>query len=234
VYPAIYERCNSDFYVGSDISAFAAKGANHHYPGRRFQKDNSMKPRWDDFITRQHGRKMGLVRHYSHLARYLLGLYSSLKRVEWSSVTRLVFVCKGNICRSPYAEARARAMGLACSSFGLEAGAHAPADPSAVRAARALGLDLAGHRTQRVIEFPMAKGDLLAAMEPWQAAVLQSRPIPVGAQVTLLGLWCRPSQPHIEDPLGLSDEYFQTCFATIDNALANMSALMQAKPVSNS
>lgn len=189
---------------------------------------------WDDFITRQHGRKMGLVRHYSHLARYLFGFYSSLKKVDWSCVSRLVFVCKGNICRSPYAEARARTMGLASSSFGLEAGAPGPADPSAVRAARVRGLDLSEHQTQRAREFPVARGDLLAAMEPWQAAVLQSRPILAGAQVTLVGLWCRPSQPHIEDPLGLSDEYFQTCFATIDDALANMSALMRGQPVSGS
>jgi protein-tyrosine phosphatase len=168
---------------------------------------------------------MGLVHHYAHQVRHMLGSYSWLKRVEWNRVTRLVFVCKGNICRSPYAEARARAMGLPCSSFGLEAGLHAPANPSAIRAARARGLDLTGHRTQGANEFPIATGDLLTAMEPWHAAVLQTRPMPVGAQVTLLGLWCSPSRPHIEDPFGLSDEYFQTCFGTIDKAIAIMSAL---------
>jgi low molecular weight protein-tyrosine phosphatase len=180
---------------------------------------------WAAFIARRYGRKMGLVRHYGYLARYLLGSFSSLKRVEWNSVTRLVFVCKGNICRSPYAEARARAMGLPCSSFGLEAGEHKPANPSAIRAAWARGLDLSGHRTQGASEFTIAAGDLLTAMEPWHVEVLQSRPMPVDAQVTLLGLWCSPSQPHIEDPLGLSDEYFQTCFGTIDKAIESMSAL---------
>src|SRR5260370_31050440 len=187
-----------------------------------------MKPPWDEwlaFIARNYGRKMGFLRHYSHQARYMLGSYSSLERVEWSRVRRLVFVCKGNICRSPYAEARARAMGLPCSSFGMEAGVHAPANPSAIRAAQARGLDLTGHRAQGASEFPIAAGDLLTAMEPCHAAVLQTRPMPVGVQVTLLGLWCSPSRPHIEDPLGLSDEYFQTCFATIDKAIASMSAL---------
>jgi protein-tyrosine phosphatase len=187
-----------------------------------------MKPpsdEWFAFIARNYGRKMGLLRHYSHQAQYMLGSYSSLKRVEWGRVTRLVFVCKGNICRSPYAEARARTMGLRCSSFGLEAGVHAPANPSAIWAARARGLDLTGHRAQGASEFPMAPGDLLTAMEPWHAAVLQNRRMDPGVQVTLLGLWCSPSRPHIEDPLGLSEEYFQTCFATIDKAIASMSAL---------
>src|SRR2546421_5517665 len=140
-----------------------------------------MEPRRDDwaaFIARRYGRKMGFVRHYGYLVRYLLGSFSLLKRVEWGSVTRLVFVCKGNICRSPYAEARARAMGLPCSSFGLEAGVHKPANPSAIRAARARGLDLSEHRAQSVSEFTIAAGDLLTAMEPWHAEALQSRPMP--------------------------------------------------------
>jgi protein-tyrosine phosphatase len=176
-------------------------------------------------IARRYGRKMGFVRHYSHLARYLLGSFSELKMVEWDSVKHLVFVCKGNICRSPYAEARARIMGLRCSSFGLEARADAPADPSAIRGAQARGLDLTRHRAQLGSQFPVAAGDLLMAMEPWHVAVLQSRPLPAGVQVTLLGLWCRPMRPHIEDPFGLCDDYFQTCFGIIDNALASISAL---------
>jgi protein-tyrosine phosphatase len=187
---------------------------------------------WAAFFARRYGRKMGLVRHYSQLARYMLGAFSSLKRVEWKNVRRLVFVCKGNICRSPYAEARARIMGLACSSFGLEAEACVPADPSAIRGARARGLDLTPHRAQSASQFTMAAGDLLTAMEPWQVAQLQSRPLPTGAQVTLLGLWCSPRRPHIEDPFGLSDDYFQTCFGIIDNALGSMSALI-AKPETN-
>lgn len=152
--------------------------------------------------------------------------------VEWSSVKRLVFVCKGNICRSPYAEARARIMGLPCSSFGLEAETGAPADPTAMRGARARGLDLTQHRAQTARQFPMAAGDLLMAMEPWHVAALQSRPMPIGTQVTLLGMWCNPIRPHLEDPFGLSDDYFQTCFGIIDNAIASMSALT-GKPGTN-
>jgi protein-tyrosine phosphatase len=187
-----------------------------------------MKPHGNDWsagIASRYGRKMGLLRHYAHLARYMLGSYDSLKNVDWSTVKRLVFVCKGNICRSPYAEARARAMGLPCSSFGLEPGVNSPANASAIRVARARGVDLTQHRARGASDFSLTTGDLLTAMEPWHIAVLRSRSMPAGIQVTLLGLWCSPRRPHLEDPYGLSDEYFQTCFETIDKALETMSAL---------
>lgn len=181
---------------------------------------------WSSFIARRYGRKMGLVRHFSHLARYRLGSFASLKKVNWNDVTRLVFVCYGNICRSPYAEARAQAMDLPSSSFGLNAGRWAGADPMAVRAARQRGLDLTAHRARSSEQFSLASGDLLAVMEPWQAQVLRSWALPAGVHLTLLGLWCTPPRPHIEDPFGLSEDYFETCFGVIDNALSHISVLM--------
>ena len=179
------------------------------------------------FISRRYGRKMGVVRHWAYFGRYLLGSYSRLKMIEWGRVRRLVFACKGNICRSPYAEARARAMGLPCASFGLEAEVGASANLAAMRGATERGLDLTPHRAQAAGQFEILTGDLLTAMEPSQLASLQTLPIPAGAQLTLLGLWCTPSRPHLEDPFGLSDDYFQTCFGIIDNALARISALME-------
>jgi protein-tyrosine phosphatase len=180
---------------------------------------------YSTLIARSYGRKIGLVRHCRDLARYRLGAFRSLSRVDWRYVNRFVFVCKGNICRSPYAEARARAMGLPCSSFGLEAVAGAPPNPSAVLAALARGLDISAHRARPVAMFPLAAGDLLAVMEYWHARVLRSRVIPPGAQMTLLGLWCEPPRPHIEDPFGLSDKYIETCFELIDNAVTSISVL---------
>lgn len=212
----------------NQIVAPATKQSADHYPDQSLREEKVMARRnhWSAFIAAHYGRKMGLVRYSFHLARFMLGSFSSLKNVEWSTVTRLVFVCKGNICRSPYAEQRARAIGLSCSSFGLEPGVGAPANPLAIRAASARGLDLTSHRARSVVDFPIEGGDLLTAMEPWQVTVLRSLPVPVGVQVTLLGLWCRPSRPHLEDPYGLSDDYFQTCFGIIDRALASMSAMM--------
>ena len=43
--------------------------------------------------------------------------------------------------------------------------------------------------------------------------------------MTLLGLWCGEPRPHIEDPYGLGDDYFDTCFALIDAATARLVSL---------
>jgi len=172
---------------------------------------------------------MGLVRHYSHLARYRLGAFSRLKLVDWGSVRRLVFVCEGNICRSPYAEAKARTMNLASSSFGLNASSGGRADPAAIKAALLRGVNLSLHVTRKAAMADVVSGDLLAAMESSQARVLESVAHPEGVQVTLMGLWCTPPRPHIEDPFGLSDDYFNTCFALIDDALIGISARMQER-----
>ena len=175
-----------------------------------------------EYLENRYGRKIGLARHYRQLLNYHLGLFSSLKAVDWNSVRRLVFICKGNICRSAYAEARARMIGLPSSSAGFEATTGLPASESAIRAARSLRLDLSSHRTRSLSSFRFLPGDLLLVMEPAQAEWLQSKALGGDVQVTLLGLWCTHPWPHIEDPLGLSDGYFGTCFSLIDNALANL------------
>ncbi|HRI16518.1 MAG TPA: protein-tyrosine-phosphatase, partial [Verrucomicrobiota bacterium] len=63
----------------------------------------------------------------------------------------LLFVCTGNTCRSPMAEALARRAlanrpGWRVYSAGLGAVNGQPPSPHAVRAMRMLGLDISGHR----------------------------------------------------------------------------------------
>jgi protein-tyrosine phosphatase len=190
---------------------------------------NSALDSWSTLVSRCYGRKMGLLRHYSHLARYQLGAFSPLQAVHWGSVSRVVFVCKGNICRSPYAEMKARTMNLTSSSFGLDASCGAPANIAAIKAALARGIDISLHVARTSDRVNMVRGDLLVAMESSQARVLRSVAPPAGVQVTLMGLWCTPPRPHIEDPFGLSDDYFNTCFSLIDDALAGISAHMRER-----
>jgi protein-tyrosine phosphatase len=170
-------------------------------------------------IAHRYGRKAGLLRHHLGVARYRLGLLSFLERIDWSSVKRLVFVCKGNICRSAYADGKAKALGLPAASFGLSVRGESPANEVAIRAAAARGVDLSAHRTRSRDAVGIRAGDLLLAMELPQAKAIAGPGIPKGVQTTLLGLWCEPPCPHIEDPYGLPPEYFSTCFGLIDDAL---------------
>jgi protein-tyrosine phosphatase len=173
---------------------------------------------WSRDVSEQHGRKQSWVRHQASSWLHRLGLYSEFQGFDPSRVLRLVFVCAGNVCRSRYAEARARALGMEATSFGLSADGVSPPDAAAVEAARRRGVTLAVRPSRRAREVRLTAGDLLVGMEPHQARALR-RAHP-RAQVTLLGLWCDSPRPVLADPYGLSEAYFDTCFGCIDEAVA--------------
>ena len=172
---------------------------------------------WSRDVSGRHGRKQAWVRHQATSWLHRLGLYSELQGFDASRVLRLVFVWAGNVCRSRYAEARARALGFEAGSFGLSADGRSPPDPAAVRAAQRRGIELPPRVSRRARDVRPTAGDLLVAMEPHQARALR-RAHP-RAQVTLLGLWCSSPRPVLADPYGLSDAYFDTCFGCIDEAV---------------
>jgi Low molecular weight phosphotyrosine protein phosphatase len=64
---------------------------------------------------------------------------------HWRNCERVVFVCTGNICRSPYAEAAARAHGINAVSCGTHTRTGLPADPVAIREAALRGRDMTAH-----------------------------------------------------------------------------------------
>ena len=85
----------------------------------------------------------------------------------------VLFVCTGNICRSPTAEGVARGfaqrLGLDSRFHFESAGTHGyhvgdPPDPRTLRAARGRGYDLSAQRARRVTEFDFERFDLVLAM----------------------------------------------------------------------
>lgn len=71
-----------------------------------------------DWIADKYGSKKGLLRFWHFNMRALLGAYKSQNRSS-QPFKRLVFLCSGNICRSPYGEVVARSLGIDTISFGL-------------------------------------------------------------------------------------------------------------------
>ncbi|MDX1561467.1 MAG: low molecular weight protein-tyrosine-phosphatase [Gammaproteobacteria bacterium] len=94
---------------------------------------------------------------------------------------RILFVCMGNICRSPtvegvfrrLAEQRLPAHVIDIDSAGTH-GYHVgqPPDPRAQRAAERRGIDLSKLRARRVVVEDFAAFDLVVAMDPLNVAVL--------------------------------------------------------------
>ena len=136
---------------------------------------------------------------------------------------RLLFVCTGNTCRSPLAEALARreadARGwthFAVASAGVAAGAGDPASSGSVAAAEAVGLDLSGHRATLLTAEVAEDADLLLAMSPHH--FFRAVELGAGERSTLLTAFADGLEgeaafdaPAIPDPFGASlDEYERT------------------------
>ena len=132
------------------------------------------------------GTYRGLIRLALAWLENLSGRYRQFKQIRWGRVTRVVFVCHGNICRSPYAEARAVSFGLSAASFGLSAGSGEPADPTACRIAARRGIELARHCARDAADFELQTDDLLVVMEPRQARRISGLLQSGSCQLTLL------------------------------------------------
>lgn len=171
--------------------------------------------RWS---ARHYGSRRGLVRATWYRMRYLFGSYQAYNKIDWSSVERLVFICKGNICRSAFAEAVAHSYGIDAISCGLDTIEDAPANTNAISAAKQLGFDLDGHVTRPIMYLVLKKTDLLIAMEPWQLEFLKKN-LCRNHQYTLLGLWSNPILPYIQDPYNASQNYFNKCFMYINESV---------------
>ena len=170
------------------------------------------------WLQDNYGSRRGFVRTWLSRLLYMTGSYKPYKDVEWGSVGRLIFVCKGNICRSAYAEALVRSLGVEALSCGLNTRSDLPANDRAKEVASTRGVSLEVHRTTPIEECTPLKNDLFIAMEPWQADKLKEM---YGSSYacTLLGLWCSPTTPHLQDPYGSTQKYFNQCFNRIDNSV---------------
>jgi protein-tyrosine-phosphatase len=179
------------------------------------------------WLEQRYGGRRQLLTHVAAGIRLRAGGWRAEQNVNWSTVRRVVFICSGNICRSPYAAERARLLGIESASCGLAASMGAGADPVAARNAAKRHVDLSSHRSRPYDGFDVMDGDLLVMFEPNQVTTLNGRS--AGAQVTLHGLWALRPQPYIADPYGRSDSYFQHCFTLIDQGVATIAERLAAR-----
>jgi protein-tyrosine-phosphatase len=125
---------------------------------------------------------------------------------------RILFVCTGNTCRSPFAEAVARREGhVDAESAGLSAFAGDQPPEDAIVAARELGYDLSAHRARPLTEEMLERSDVVVGMTAEHV-------VAVGGAARLLG------EADLDDPIGRGRDVYRQVFARIETDVRRLLA----------
>jgi len=176
------------------------------------------------FKLKHHGNRY-VLNSLLYRLKYYSGFYTKYENIDWKKVNRLVFVCKGNICRSAYAEKKAQGLGINAISIGLQTKPGSPADKQAIENASYRNVILNDHRARVINTIDIQPSDLVVCMEPWHINEFEQTHSNK-CQVTLLGLWLVRQSVLIDDPYGKPDRYFQGIFREIDFSIEKISKNM--------
>ncbi len=140
---------------------------------------------------------------------------------------RIVFVCTGDTCRSPFAAAVAEretaGLGgewqIASAGLRVSAGDRASGDASA--AAAELGLDLSAHRAQPLTPQLIEWADLVVPVTAWHAGAVRDR---YGAEkIRIL------SGTDVEDPVGRGPDTYRRVYGEIEAAVRELLDELKAR-----
>jgi len=152
-------------------------------------------------------------------------------RLPEGPLHRLLVLCHGNICRSPFAAAllATRLPTVEVRSAGLEAGEGDPADPTAVRCAGRMGVSMTGHRSLRVRTEVLAWADLILVMQGSHTAAIEHEWPQFRSRVRLLGDYL-PAPPYLlPDPWGEEEPVFDRVFARLVRAVENLALRIETR-----
>jgi protein-tyrosine phosphatase len=150
----------------------------------------------------------------------------SVAALEECSARMIVFVCTGNTCRSPLAEALCKKQlaermscdiadlprrGIVAMSAGLSAAVGCPAAEGAVAIAKAYGADLQSHATRPATGALLKQADYVFAMTQSHLRAITGQMPGTAARIKLLSA----QGDDIPDPIGGDEEVYRQCAVKI-------------------
>jgi protein-tyrosine-phosphatase len=152
---------------------------------------------------------------------------------------RLLFVCSGNTCRSPLAEALAeRELGnlgwrVEVRSAGVSALSGTPASSGSIDAGRRHGLDLTAHRSRDLDAALIDWADLILVMSP--SHLVRLAELGGAGKAALLDAFAQGEEGGddlgggVPDPFGGDDEAYEEAYQTLEHLVAK--ALRRLEPI---
>lgn len=146
------------------------------------------------------------------------------------SPASLLFVCTGNICRSPMAagimqkllEEKGPSL-LTVRSAGTHALVGSGPAPEAVEVCRELGVDISQHRARQLDRNLILASRMILVMEAWHVDEVLNRAPSASFKTFLLGSFSpRNLLVEIPDPIGKSIPYYQSCAGIITESVEGL------------
>ncbi len=146
-------------------------------------------------------------------------------------IKHILFVCTGNICRSPFAEGLLKKLAqknglddIVADSAGLLALPGNSATGLAQKAAEEYDVDLSGHIAKSIKEDIVDRNDLILVMEYSQAKELLDAFPEAEDKVFLIRRFARfgSKDRGIADPYGLNYDAYRFCFLDIQDGVSGL------------
>ncbi|PIZ04883.1 MAG: protein tyrosine phosphatase [Gammaproteobacteria bacterium CG_4_10_14_0_8_um_filter_38_16] len=131
----------------------------------------------------------------------------------------ILFVCVGNICRSPVAEywvreqlEKANFMECQVFSAGIQAVQTAPIAPEMQMILNQFNIDASKHAAKQIDKNDVARAEIIFTMETWQKEELSFAFPSSRGKIFTLGKWCNEE---IIDPYRKEQAVFESVFESI-------------------